>query len=338
MLHLASDGEFDDADDVKALLSASTVRTKLLYMYFPEELLPISSKSDIDHYLAALDEPAAPSPIRGNRQLLAALRGIPELDDLSNQELGYFLYHWKNPRPSQRVVKIAPGELGKYWQDCADNSYICVGWDDVGELTQYETKEEFRDAFREHYPYNGVESQVSRKANELWTLIELQPGDTVIANKGTQEILAIGTVNDESYVWRPERQEYKHTVGIDWDTSQAKKLTKPVKGWATTTVSKVPATVLRQITGTTTNTFKPVETDENIRRTRSRPQPARPGDPVRAAGHRQDVQRQTRSGMAPRRRQRQRPGQRDAGRRRVARRPGERTGGPSIRSDQERRD
>ena len=186
---------------------------------------------------------------------------MSELDKLTNQELGYFLYHWKNPRPSQRVFKVAPGELGKYWPDCAQNSYICVGWDDLGDLTQYETKEEFREAFREYYPYNGVESQVSRKANELWTLIELQPGDTVIANRGTSEILAIGTVNDEGYVWRPERQEYKHTVGIDWNTSQAKKI-KPVKGWATTTVSKVPATLFRQITGTTTSTFKPVETDE----------------------------------------------------------------------------
>lgn len=262
MLRLASDGEFDDADDIIALLSASAVRTKLLYMYFPEALLPISSKSDIDHYLSSVGESVAPSPIRGNRQLLAALRGIHELDDLSNQELGYFLYHWKNPRPSQRVVKIAPGELGRYWPECARNSYICVGWDGVGDLTQYETKEEFRNAFRDHYPYNGVENQVSRKANELWTLIELQPGDTVVANKGIQEVLAIGTVNDEGYVWRPEREEYKHTVGIDWDTSQAKKLETPVKGWATTTVSKVPATILRQITGTAANTFKPVETDE----------------------------------------------------------------------------
>lgn len=248
LLRLAAAGEFDNADDVKALLPASTVRTKLLYMYFPTELLPVSSKSDIDHYLSALGEPTASSPVRGNRQLLAALKDIPELNELPNQELGYFLYHWKNPHPSQLLVKIAPGELGRFWPDCAENHYICVGWDDVGDLTQFGSKEEFREAFREHYPYNGVESQVSRKANELWTLVELQPGDKVIANRGTSEILAIGTVNDEGYVWHPERAQFKHTVGVDWDTSQAKPI-PPVRGWATTTVSRVPATLLRQITG-----------------------------------------------------------------------------------------
>ena len=35
MLNLASSGKFDDADDIKVLTSASAVRTKLLYMYFP---------------------------------------------------------------------------------------------------------------------------------------------------------------------------------------------------------------------------------------------------------------------------------------------------------------
>src|SRR5574337_41283 len=60
--------------------------------------------------------------------------------------------------------------------------------------------------------------------------------------------LAVGTVNDVGYKWRPERDEYNHTVGIDWDTSGAR-LINPVKAWATTTVSKVPGTLYRQIFG-----------------------------------------------------------------------------------------
>ena len=54
ILNLASNGKFDDADDIKVLTSASAVRTKLLYMYFPGELVPVSSKADIDHFLRAL--------------------------------------------------------------------------------------------------------------------------------------------------------------------------------------------------------------------------------------------------------------------------------------------
>lgn len=262
MLSLAAEGQFDDADDVKTLYAAPALRAKLLCMYHPAELIAVSSMDHIDHYLRALGEKPATSVVRANRQLLTALRSIPELADLSNQELGIFLYHWHNPRPSQRVVKIAPGELGKFWQDCLDNGFICVGWDDVGDLAQFDTKDEFRDAFREHYPYNGVEHQVSRKANELWTLRELQPGDTVIANRGTEYMLGVGTVNDAGYSWHPERAEYKHTIGVDWDTQVSGPI-EQVKAWATTTVSKVSAELQRKLLGRVP-VPKPVEADAKL--------------------------------------------------------------------------
>ncbi len=249
VLDLASRGQFDDTDDVKVLTGAQSVRAKLLYLYFPDDLIPVTSITAIDHFLHLLGETPLPSVVRANRQLLAALRRVPEFSGLSTQELGFFLYHWNDPRTSMKVMKIAPGELAKYWDDCLTNSYICVSWDEVGDLSQFESKEAFREAFREHFPYNGAEAVVSRKANELWTLRELQPGDTVIANRGTTEILAVGTVNDTGYQWRPERHEYQHTVGVDWDTSVARTI-PPIKAWATTTVSKVTATLYRQILGT----------------------------------------------------------------------------------------
>ncbi|PND55339.1 restriction endonuclease [Mycobacterium sp. ENV421] len=260
MFRLATDGQFDSTDDIRVLTGAPALRTKLLCMYFLGELMPVSSKSDIDHYLKAIGETAPSSVVRANRQLLQALRAIPPLSDLNNLELGTFLYHWNNPRPSQRVVKIAPGERGMFWDDCLKNGFICVGWDEVGDLTHFASKDDFRAKFREHFPYNGVEQQVSRKANELWTLMELQAGDTVLANRGTTELLGVGTVNATGYVWHPEREQYKHTVGVDWDTSAAKAI-DPVRAWATTTVSKVPATLLRQILGVET-TSKPVDTDQ----------------------------------------------------------------------------
>lgn len=248
ILDLASEGQFDETDDVKVLTGAQAVRAKLLYLYFPDELIPVTSKEAIDHFLQSLGETPLPSVVRANRQLLAALRAVPELTGLSTQELGYFVYHWNDPRTSIKIVKIAPGELAKYWEDCRKNSYICVSWDEVGDLAEFESKEAFLEVFRQHFPYNGAEAVVSRKANELWTLRELQPGDKVIANRGTSEVVAVGTVNDVGYKWRPDREEYRHTVGVDWDTSAARVI-PPVKAWAMTTVSKVSAALYRNILG-----------------------------------------------------------------------------------------
>lgn len=261
ILGLAAQGQFDETDDVKVLTGAQAVRAKLLFLYYPDELIPLTSKAVIDHFLQSLGHTPLPTVVRANRQLLEALRAMPELVGLSNQELGFFMYHWNDPRTSMKVVKIAPGELAKYWDDCRSNSYICVGWDDVGDLTEFENKESFREVFRQHFPYNGAEAVVSRKANELWTLRELQPGDKVVANRGTSEVVAIGTVNDIGYRWRPERQEYRHTVGVDWDTSAAREIS-PVKAWATTTVSTLSAALYKDILGASAPSItKTVEPD-----------------------------------------------------------------------------
>ena len=123
--------------------------------------------------------------------------------------------------------KIAPGEQAKYSSDCLKGGYICVGWDDVGDLSQFSDKDEFVETFKAHYPYNGNQSQVTKKSNEVWTLRELNAGDKIVANKGVAEVLAVGTVSDAGYLWRPERTEMKHTVAVDWDTSYA----NPCRRW-----------------------------------------------------------------------------------------------------------
>jgi len=249
MFQMAAEERFDEIDAIQPLAGANALRAKATYMYFPDQILPVCSKEHLDHFLRVLGAPASEGgTVQSNRQLLAGLRGVPSLSKLSTQELGYFLYHWADPRTAIRVVKIAPGEQAKYWGDCLAGGYICVGWDGVGDLTQFADKDEFVEVFRSHYPYNGNKAQVSRKANEVWTLRELTVGDKIIANRGISEVLAIGTVNDTGYLWRSERDDMKHTVGVDWDTSYAKSIS-PVKAWATTTVSKVTHPLYRMITG-----------------------------------------------------------------------------------------
>jgi len=258
VFRLASEGRWDDIDEVPAVRGAKALRAKALYMYFPDDLLPVSSAAHLTHFLAALGDGAAQwSPTRANRRLLGLLRGRPGLSALDTHELGSFLYHWADPRTSVRVVKIAPGEQARYWTECLAGGYICVGWDEVGDLSEFPSKEAFREAFRAHNPYNGNEAQVSRKANELWTLRELEPGDKVIANRGTAEVLGIGTVTEAGYAWRPDREEYRNTVAVEWDTTKARTI-EPVKAWATTTVSKVSAKLFKAIIGSPP---PPVEVD-----------------------------------------------------------------------------
>ena len=247
---LAARGEWERIDELETLGFGPAVKLKSLHVYFPDEVLPVCSTAHLRHFLRSLDRPSvevdAPSVVALNRFLLAALRREPAVDGWNTEELQRLLYEWRDPRPTRRVLKIAPGENAKFWDDCLREGYICVAWDEVGDLSQFESKEAFRARFEELYPYNGHLPQARRKGNELWTLKELEPGDLVIANRGISRVLALGEVVEPGYRWAGERSEYRHTVAVEWDTAYEQNVT-PQNGWATVTVAKVPDTLLNSI-------------------------------------------------------------------------------------------
>lgn len=248
---LANEGQVEAVDDIAALRSGPAVTAKALFVYYPDQLLPVYSQAHLQHFLYRLtgESHTTLTPLRANQRLLKLLRDTGRFEGWHPIELMSFLYQWADPRAGSAVVKIAPGEEARLWPECRDGGFICVGWDDVGDLSGYTSEEEFRAAFAERYPYNGNQSAVTRKAREVWRLLSLEPGDRVVANQGTTKVLAVGTVVEPGYVWRPEREEFRHTVSVNWEDSYARTLAEPVKRWGVTTVADVPAALWRTIIG-----------------------------------------------------------------------------------------
>lgn len=140
----------------------------------------------------------------------------------------------------RRMVKIEPGEGSVLWDEFLRGGHAFVGWDEVGDLRRYDAFESFYKAFAglpgmKRSPRGHIE----RKAKELWTLVTLRPGDKVLANRGTSEILAIGDVLEPGYEWQAERARFKHTVRVKWDNTQARSI-PPQDYWVGTTIAEVP--------------------------------------------------------------------------------------------------
>ena len=248
---LAREGRFDEIDALPSLQNGPALRVKSLHVYFPDQILPITSRPHLLHFLHLFGQEVKGGGyevVQFNRRLLDAARAIPQLAKLSTNHIERFLYRHFDPREAQRIVKIAPGEGAKFWDDSLKNGYICVGWDLVGDLREFEGKEAFSQRFAEAYSaeYKGHQPTISKKRNELWTLMELAPGDLVVANKGVGEILAVGEVLEPGYVWDETRKEYKHTIKVKWDTSRACRIT-PQKQWGLVTVQKLSPTQWEEI-------------------------------------------------------------------------------------------
>ena len=247
---LAARGDWERIDELETLGRGPAVKLKSLHVYFPDQVLPVYSTAHLRRFLRLLDRPSeevnASSVVALNRFLLAALRRKPAVKGWNTEELQRLLYNWRDPKETGRVLKIAPGESARFWEDCLREGYICVGWDAVGDLSQFESKAAFGARFEEAYPYNGHLAQARRKGNELWKLSELEPGDLVVANRGIGRVLALGEVVEPGYRWADERPEYRHTVAIKWDTTYEQSVA-PQKRWATVTVATVPETLLSTI-------------------------------------------------------------------------------------------
>lgn len=245
----AKHGEWNNIDDIQEIEWGLALRTKALYCYFPDEVLPVFSIQHIVHFLKLLgnDELSTRGSeiVRLNQLLLATLRKRKEFADWSNQELMRFLYFWANPRDQRQIVKIAPGRDAEYWDECLQGGYICVGWDEIGDLRLFDSKESCQQRFNELY---SSESKSARriKFKELWTLRKLEPGDLIVANQGKSKVLAVGEVIEPGYEWLEERNSHRHGIRVKWDTSLAHEVPSQ-SSWSLLTVAPVPHTVAAQI-------------------------------------------------------------------------------------------
>lgn len=154
-------------------------------------------------------------------------------------ELDLFLWHMAQNNgvvghPQRQILKIAPGEQGKYWEECLAGGFICVGWEELDDLRTYGSEQEIRTACLERGSTGnaGIATLYSRA---LWVYRNLQPGDLVVANRGQSTLLGIGTVVGP-YEYQGGRPYYKHMVPVRWDTSCAGPIRAQGPAWRHTIV------------------------------------------------------------------------------------------------------
>ncbi|MFE9021577.1 AAA family ATPase [Streptomyces sp. NPDC007808] len=242
-------GDFRAIDDLETLSYGQALVTKTLTTYFPDDFLPIYSASHIRHFTELLGETGhqAYGSVRSwqaNRDLLALVRRRPEFEGWHPLEVMRFLYGAFSPKPRRRdTLKIAPGPGGRLWQECRAGRHIRVGWDEIGDLGEYESDTDLKRALDDVWPQSAGGNL--RLARQLLAYRDLEPGDRIVANRGKSEVLALGEVTG-GYTYDEEYPEYRHKVPVAWDESYAQVFEAPENAWQPT-FAKVPEKLLRRI-------------------------------------------------------------------------------------------
>ena len=182
---------------------------------------------------AIADYPAVNSAFHA---LLADLESIlddPASPDLPPGDLLDMFSHWlvahKGYPPTGGYWKVAPGEDAWQWEECLEAGFIGVGWEELGDVSGM-TKAEFgkhRDRLaREN------EGWSADGTDQVWKFSRISEGDRIVANRGTREVLGIGTVTGP-YYFVPDAR-YGHRLPVQWDDTRLREVDEG--GWRRTLV------------------------------------------------------------------------------------------------------
>lgn len=221
------------------------LRHMLLYMLFPDHFEPFATASQKRIIVREFTKQFGEDPnqfdykdrIAVDRQLLVVRERLQEkgaAEDFDFHDQPY-LKVWRpgsgggggdDDQPSRegpeqwyrekfgeaRVWAFAAGAGARYWDEFRDKGIIAIGWDELGDLRDYDNREKIHEQIREAY---GTTNPVMGSLACHQFVYEMQPGDHVLVKQGRTLLLGYGVV-DSGYEFDPSRSEFKHTRRVRW--------------------------------------------------------------------------------------------------------------------------
>ena len=131
----------------------------------------------------------------------ASTRDVPK--DTNSNILNSSITYWT----------FSPGEKASKWQLCINEGIMCIGWDALGDLSHYSSREDMRKEIKKHYPTDG---SAINDSLAVWQFShEMKPGDIVFAKKGKYQIIGRGIVESD-YMFDSARTEFKNIRKVKW--------------------------------------------------------------------------------------------------------------------------
>ena len=114
---------------------------------------------------------------------------------------------------TKRYWLYSPGNGASIWDECYQKGIMAIGWDYIGDLAAYNSKDEMKQAMKEE---SDPSLPYTMAAHATWQFAhDMKPGDIVFAKKGMYHIIGRGVV-ESGYEYDPSRKEYKNIRRVKW--------------------------------------------------------------------------------------------------------------------------
>jgi len=125
-----------------------------------------------------------------------------------------FLYVTLANTKKEHYWIYAPGRGADKWDEFKEKGIMAIGWDELGDLSNYKDEGEIRKAVKKAYP-DGSDNPYNTVRACADFIEELKIGDTVFAKKGRNEIIGEGVV-EGGFMYDKSRDSYKNTRKVKW--------------------------------------------------------------------------------------------------------------------------
>ena len=215
----ARNGEFNKIDEITNLGDA--VKWKIAFMYSSKPLFPTYEKNmlaSMATYKGMDEKTARNSSMSTLQEYLISQKGEEDLFEYYDTLLNLFFSKEKESsgKPKlthQKYWLCAPGENASKWDFCQEEGVICLGWDPIGDLSLFETRDEITAKLQETYSGDG---SFKNDSLALWEFVhEMKPGDIVYAKRGRTTIIGKGIIESD-YYYDPSLGSYMNLRKVKW--------------------------------------------------------------------------------------------------------------------------
>ena len=115
----------------------------------------------------------------------------------------------------QNIWVIATGQNGELFEDFKNNNKVAIGWDDLGNLSNYATREAMNNALNQYYPVGGIENQVNNSLALEEFSKKIKVGDLVYLKRGNNLILGVGKITSD-YIYDDSLDSFRNIRNVNW--------------------------------------------------------------------------------------------------------------------------
>lgn len=108
----------------------------------------------------------------------------------------------------------SPGKGSNRWDEFYEKDIMAIRWSELGDLTQYRSRDEIIEQFRELHQSSA---SFKNKALATWEFAnEMKIGDVIFVKKGRDKLIGRGIVESDYYYDDSVESEYKNIRNVRW--------------------------------------------------------------------------------------------------------------------------